>query len=137
MVAKLFNIILLCLLVSCSSLEKKTDDLKAQAPVVKKTAIISFDQTNIKDNIGNKKFYQKELNFYNRGIGMLEIDSTSSSCNCSSVKIIRGNVQPMSFGTLQLSVNTEGFYEQLNTIKFKIYCNAKNSPFELFLELEK
>lgn len=138
-----YKYILICFLIlilsSCTSIEKdkQSKSENIQIPKVKKTAIIAFDQGRIKEPLGNRKFIQKEVNFYNKGTGILEIDSASASCNCSSVKIIRGNVQAMSFGILQLNVNIDGFYDQSNSIKFTIYSNAKNSPTELFLELEK
>ncbi len=133
------NLFVIIFIVSSCSSTKKLNEEQMRNSIVsaKKTPVIAFDKINIKDKMINSKFYQKDINFYNKGAGILEIDSASASCNCSSVKVIRANVQAMSFGTIQLNVNAEGFYEQINTIKFKIYSNAINSPIELFLELEK
>lgn len=75
-----------------------------------------------------ERLVQKEVKVLNRGGSTLSIKKITSSCGCSSGKILKGKVEPMDIGKLIFSINLDGLYDERNEVQFIIESNASNSP---------
>lgn len=76
----------------------------------------------------SEKFLVREVKILNKGGEPLRIKDIKASCSCASAVALKGTINPMTSGTLRLSMNTSTMTDTLNTVQFIVESNAKNSP---------
>lgn len=84
---------------------------------------------------GNQQFITKEVRFFNKGGGVLTIDSVVASCSCGNGRTLLGNVEPLGFGKLFFTINVKELANVPSMLYFTIYSNSKDSPLKLRAEI--
>jgi hypothetical protein len=76
----------------------------------------------------NDNFLTKILKFYNKSNKILYIYNVESSCGCSNATVLASSIQPADSGSLYLSINLKGLYDERNIVEYKIFSNSLHSP---------
>lgn len=98
--------------------------------------IIAFKPAKLIVKNPKQQFISENINFINKGIGELTIESIESSCKCASATILNNGIEPMSIGKIRLSINLESI--DGNIFEFYIRSNANNSPitYRVYIEYD-
>ncbi len=128
----LFIIFLICFPTTYLSMDS-LDNTKKE--VIEKP-IIQFRPEKIVVKSINDRFIVENIQFLNRGIGTLTIESIQASCRCASATVLSNNIESLCIGKIRLSINIEDVEGKV--FEFYINSNAKNSPhtYKVILDLD-
>lgn len=111
---------------------------KAQdKPVVSVPPKIALKPTEIVLKDYKERFYTTQISVLNKGGETLVLNSVTGSCKCATASIQNSTIEPLSSGKIVLNVNTDGFYEEKNTVEYIILSNASNSSISIRITFEK
>lgn len=100
---------------------KKNEDTIQVAFFVPEADLIEIEKSN--DN-----FITRIFKFYNRGSQVLNIYKVEASCGCSNATVLASQIPPSDSGSLYLSINLKGLYDERNIVEYRIFSNSINSP---------